>query len=154
MPPAISRKGDHFQSYRSGYHEVAPSLDDLFEKAHFFSGDEAYNLECHKSIECNQRMSQYMRNESEFLLITLRRFVDGLFVKAHFVFGDETCNLECHKSSECDQRMSQYMGNELEFLLISLRRFVDASRDKPERRALSVLSLRLPRSRAFAGWSM
>jgi len=31
---------------------------------------------------------------------------------------------------------------------------VDASRDKPERRALSVLSLRLPRSRAFAGWSM
>jgi len=43
---------------------------------------------------------------------------------------------------------------ELEFLLISLRRFVDASRDKPERGPLSGLSLLLPRSRAFAGWSM
>ena len=102
MPPAISRKGEHFQSYRSGYHEVAPALDGLFEKAHFVFGDEIYNLECHKSIKCDQRMSQYMRNE-------------------------------------------------LEILLIPLRRFVDASRDKPERRALSVFSLRLPRSRACAG---
>ncbi|HJF32942.1 MAG TPA: hypothetical protein K8V56_14365, partial [Sporosarcina psychrophila] len=63
-------------------------------------------------------------------------------------------NLECHKSSERDQRMSKYMRTELELLLIPLRRFVDASRDKPERRALSVLSLRLPRSRVFAGWAM
>ena len=30
----------------------------------------------------------------------------------------------------------------------------DASRDKPERSPLSVLSLRLPRSRAFARWSL
>ena len=44
--------------------------------------------------------------------------------------------------------------NEIELLQIPLRRFVDASRDKPERRPLSVLSLRLPRSRAFARWSM
>jgi len=36
MPPAISRKEDRFQSYRSGYHEVASSLDGLFEKADFF----------------------------------------------------------------------------------------------------------------------
>ena len=43
---------------------------------------------------------------------------------------------------------------ELEILLLPLRRFVDASRDKPERRTLSVLSLRLPRRRAFAGWSL
>ncbi|MEK5070946.1 hypothetical protein [Sporosarcina sp. FSL K6-1508] len=104
-------------------------------------------------------------NELEFLLISLRRFVDAsnevapsldglLCEKAHFVIRDETYNLECHKSIECDQRMSQYMKNELEILLIPLRRFVDASRDKPERKSLSVLSLRLPRSRAFAGWSM
>jgi len=26
MPPAISRKEDRFQSYRFGYHEVAPAL--------------------------------------------------------------------------------------------------------------------------------
>jgi len=32
MPPAISRKEDRFQSYRSGYHEDAPSLDDLYKK--------------------------------------------------------------------------------------------------------------------------
>ncbi|HJF32980.1 MAG TPA: hypothetical protein K8V56_14555 [Sporosarcina psychrophila] len=105
MPPAISRKEEHFQSYRSGYHEVAPSLD-------------------------------------------------GVCEKAHFGIGEETCNLACHKSIECDQRMSQYKRNELEIVLIPLRRFVDASRDKPERRALSVLTLRLPRSRAFAGWSI
>jgi len=43
---------------------------------------------------------------------------------------------------------------DIEFFLIPLRRFVDASRDKPERRPLSVLSLRLPRSRVFAGWSI
>ncbi|HJF31867.1 MAG TPA: hypothetical protein K8V56_08810, partial [Sporosarcina psychrophila] len=44
MPSAISRKGEHFQSYRSGYHEDAPSLDGLFEKAYFGIGDETYNL--------------------------------------------------------------------------------------------------------------
>jgi len=32
MPPAISRKEDRFQSYRFGYHEVAPSLDGLCRK--------------------------------------------------------------------------------------------------------------------------
>ncbi|HJF31845.1 MAG TPA: hypothetical protein K8V56_08700 [Sporosarcina psychrophila] len=80
--------------------------------------------------------------------------LDGQVEKAHFVFGDETCNQACHKSIECDQRMFQYMRDALEILLIPLRRFVDASRDKPERKALSVLSLRLPRSRAFAGLSM
>ncbi|HJF33553.1 MAG TPA: hypothetical protein K8V56_17455, partial [Sporosarcina psychrophila] len=68
--------------------------------------------------------------------------------------GEETYNLEYHKSIECDQRLFHYMRNELEILLISLRRFVDASRDKPESRALSVLSLRLPRSRVCAGWSI
>ena len=104
MPPAISRKGERFQSSRSGYHEVASALD------------------------------------------------GGQCEKAHFGIGDETYNLACHKSIECDQRIAQYMRNELEILLISLRRFVDASRDKPERRPLSVLSLRLPRSRACAGW--
>jgi len=35
MPPAISRKEDRFQSYRSGYHEGAPALDGQFEKEHF-----------------------------------------------------------------------------------------------------------------------
>ena len=38
MPPAISRKEDRFQSYRSGYHEVAPALDGLCKKAHFVIG--------------------------------------------------------------------------------------------------------------------
>jgi len=46
MPPAISQKEDPFQSYRSGYHEDAPSLDGLFEKADFISCDEIRNLEC------------------------------------------------------------------------------------------------------------
>ena len=44
--------------------------------------------------------------------------------------------------------------DEIELLPIPLWRFVDASRDKPERRPLSVLSLRLPRRRACAGWSV
>ncbi|MEK5070377.1 hypothetical protein [Sporosarcina sp. FSL K6-1508] len=60
VPPEISQKGDHLGGielhpsllfYRSGYHEVAPSLDGPFEKAHFIFGDETYNLECHKSSE-------------------------------------------------------------------------------------------------------
>jgi len=38
MPPAKSRKGDHFQSYRFGYHEVASSLDDLYRKHIALSG--------------------------------------------------------------------------------------------------------------------
>ena len=46
MPPAISQKEDHFQSYHFGYHEVAPALDGLFEKAYFISCDEIYNPEC------------------------------------------------------------------------------------------------------------
>ncbi|WP_421102074.1 hypothetical protein ACOKXV_01170, partial [Sporosarcina psychrophila] len=45
MPPAISQKGDHFRSYRSGYHEVAPSLDGLCEKAHFIICDGICKLE-------------------------------------------------------------------------------------------------------------
>jgi len=32
MPPVISRKEDRFQSYHSGYHEVAPALDCLCRK--------------------------------------------------------------------------------------------------------------------------
>ena len=39
MPLALSQKGGRFQSYRSGYHEVAPSLDSLFKKAHFVIRD-------------------------------------------------------------------------------------------------------------------
>ena len=49
-------------------------------------------------------MSQYIRNELEFLLMPLRRFVDvsrevapsldGLFEKDHFISCDEICNLE------------------------------------------------------------
>jgi len=46
MPPAISQKEDRFQSYRSGYHEVAPALDGLFEKELFIICDEICNLEC------------------------------------------------------------------------------------------------------------
>ncbi|WP_207152800.1 hypothetical protein, partial [Sporosarcina sp. E16_8] len=38
MPPAISRKEYHFQSYRSGYHEVAPSLDSLYRMHIALSG--------------------------------------------------------------------------------------------------------------------
>jgi len=38
MPPAISRKEDRFQSYRFGYHEVAPSLDGLYRKRIALSG--------------------------------------------------------------------------------------------------------------------
>ena len=41
------------------------------------------------------------------------------------------------------------LENEMEIPLLPLRRFVDAFRDKPERRTISVLSLRLPRRRAF-----
>jgi len=40
MSPAISQKEDHFRSYHSGYHEVAPSLDVLI------ICDEICKLEC------------------------------------------------------------------------------------------------------------
>ncbi len=91
MPPAISRKEDRFQPYRSGYHEDAPALDGLCKEAYFGIGGES------------------------------------------------------------DSRNT---WSESEILLIPLWRFVDASRDKPKRRPLLVLSLRLPRRRACAGWSM
>jgi len=90
MPPAISRKEDHFQSYRSGYHEDAPSLDGL----------------------CRKRIS----------LSIIAEEINKIPVQ----------------------------GVDSEILHIPLRCFVDASRDKPERRPLSVLSLRLPRRRAYA----
>jgi len=45
MPPAISQKEDPFQSYRSGYHEDAPSLDGQCEKEHFIICDEICKLE-------------------------------------------------------------------------------------------------------------
>jgi len=32
MPPTLSQKVDRIQSYHSGYHEDAPSLDGQFEK--------------------------------------------------------------------------------------------------------------------------
>lgn len=43
--------------------------------------------------------------------------------------------------------------NESEIPLKTASALVDASRDKPDRRSLSVLSLRLPLKGAYAGWS-
>jgi len=91
--------------------------------------------------------------------------LDSSCKKAHFIIGDLACNLFNSLLCRLQYRLLYInRGNainnspvtriESEVLQISLLRFVDASRDKPERRSLSVLSLRLPRRRAFAGWSM
>jgi len=93
MPPSITRKEDRFQSYHSGYLEVAPSLDAL----------------CRKHISLSIIAEEIKKSSIR----------DGFRNPAY-----------------------------------TARRFVDASRDKPERRPLSVLSLRLPRSRVFARLSM
>jgi len=96
--------------------------------------------------------------ELEFPLITLRlprsRVSAGCFFKrAHFLVGMRFTNCSAIDSVHAFDDSSN-IWCESEILLITLRRFVDASRDKPERRSLSVFSLRLPRSRVFAGWSM
>ena len=63
MPPAISRKGDRFQSYRSGYHEVAPSLDGLCGKHISLSGI--------KPAICSMSSSMKLVSNSNHIIISV-----------------------------------------------------------------------------------